>query len=36
MSKFGTAFKGASEALGMTPLGLGLTLGGAVLGFFWK
>jgi len=34
MSKFGTAFKGASEALGMTPLGLGLTLGGAVLGFF--
>tara|TARA_R110002012_G_scaffold306832_1_gene511791 strand:+ start:1273 stop:1824 length:552 start_codon:yes stop_codon:yes gene_type:complete len=30
MSKFGTAAK----ALGMTPLGLGLTVGGAVLGFF--
>lgn len=34
MGKFGTAFKGAASTLGMTPLGLGLTVGGAVLGFF--
>lgn len=34
MGKFGTAFTGTATALGMTPLGLGLTIGGAVLGFF--
>jgi len=34
MSKSGTAFGTAATALGMTPLGLGLTIGSAVLGFF--